>query len=70
MKPITDKTVAKTPARGARTKGAFPRYVTIGNAKRVARTVDVGYFVPEIGPGRLMADFGENGKWIGVEIME
>lgn len=64
-----DKTVAKTPARGPRTKGALPFYKAIGNSKRVARTVDVGYFVPEIGPGRLMADFGDSGEWVGVEIV-
>jgi hypothetical protein len=59
---LTDKTVAKTPARGPRTKGALPRYVAIGNSKKkpVKRNVLI--------PARVYADYDINGELIGVEI--
>jgi hypothetical protein len=56
------KTVPKTPARGPRTKGAFPRYVAIGNAKKVERS-------EWLIEGRVSADYDADGELIGIEIV-
>ena len=62
MKPFTPKRVETKVARGARVKGAFPRYVSLGNAKRVAcREVLIA--------GRVYADYDKDGELIGVEIV-
>jgi hypothetical protein len=60
-----DKTVAKTPARGPRTTGAFPRYVAIGNAKKVWRSVAWDRYF-----GQVVADEDEDGNLIGIRIEE
>ena len=62
QKPLTPKTVAKTPGRGPRTKGALPRYVALGNAKKVASRMDVFR-------GRVFVDLDENRELIGVEVI-
>lgn len=64
QKPLKDKTVPKTPGRGPGTKGALPRYVAIGNAKKVARTVEWNRY-----PGQVFADEDDDGNLIGVEVI-
>jgi hypothetical protein len=64
-----DKTVAKTPARGPRTTGALPRYVAIGNAKRVSDTRDACDGIPEQNRGRIQVDLDANGDAVGVRIV-
>lgn len=69
MKPLTAKTVQKTRGRGPGTKGAFPRYVSIGNAKKVASRFDVGVWVPGMQTRRVYLDFDKDGELIGVEVV-
>lgn len=57
----------KTP-QGPRRTGALPRYVSIGNAKRVAYSVDVADVVEELGRGIVTLDFDAGRKLIGVKI--
>lgn len=47
----------------------FPRYVSIGNAKKVARRFDAGVWVPGMPTRRVYLDFDKDGELIGVEII-
>lgn len=65
LKPLKAKTVQKTRGRGPGVKGAFPRYVSIGNAKKVSGRVCVF----EKGDRRVFVDVNAKGNLIGVEII-
>lgn len=54
---------------GRPTRGVLPRYVAIGDAKKVSRCIDVGDHVPEIECGRVILDFNVEGKLVGVEVI-
>lgn len=62
MKPLKLKTVQKSPSRGPGTKGVLPRYVAIGNNKKV----DHSEWLID---GRVAADYDANGELIGVEVI-
>lgn len=48
--------------QGPRVKGVLPRYVAVGNAKKVHET-------REVWEGRVFVDLDANGNLIGVEII-
>jgi hypothetical protein len=62
---LTDK-VIRSPGRGrcppAGCRQVFPRYVAVGNAKKVASRVPLL-------EGQVYADFDADGNLIGVEIL-
>jgi hypothetical protein len=66
MKPFLPKRVETKAPRGPGTKGVLPRYVSLGNAKKVAKRWDL---MPALMPGRVFADFSEDGELIGVEVI-
>lgn len=68
MKPLKDKTVAKTQGRGAGTRNVYPHYVTLGNAKKVDLRLDACDDVPEKYRGQVQLDFDAYGILVGVEI--
>lgn len=70
MKPaFKPKSVATKQPRGPRKTGVFPRYVSVGNAKKVDWTLDVCDSIGEHVRGRVMLDFDADGELIGVRIM-
>lgn len=63
MKPaFNPKQVSTKTPRGSGTNGVLPRYVAIGNHRKVARTE------PLI-EGRVYADYDAKGELIGVEVI-
>lgn len=53
----------RRPVRSAgRVRQVFPRYVAVGNSRKVSTT-------KELLPGRVYADFDADGDLIGVEIL-
>lgn len=61
--------VVRSPRSVGRTRQVFPRYVAIGNAKKVALKLDVCDEVPEHYRGRVNLDFDNYGQLVGVEII-
>jgi hypothetical protein len=64
MKPaFNPRNIERKQPRGPGTKGVLPRYVAIGNSRKVATT-------QELIPGRVYADFDAGGELIGVEVVQ